>query len=157
MKSRQLDYQSCLADHMSRFVAHKRALGRRFDVEQKTLRPLDRFLVDQHVTSPDAVTPAVILAFLATRPRSMPRSCNHLLGTVRRLFDWLVQQDLIADSPVQAGPRRQTRRRIPFLFDQQAARRLLKLADGLNHNSRASMRAITYRTIFALGAAGVPT
>ena len=47
MKSRQLDYQSCLADHMSRFVAHKRALGRRFDVEQKTLRPLDRFLVDQ--------------------------------------------------------------------------------------------------------------
>ena len=150
MKSRQSNEQSCLADLMRRFVAHKRALGRRFDVEEKTLRLLDRFLVEQNVPRPDAVTPTLIDAFLATRPRVTPRSYNHLLGTIRRLFDWLVQQDVITDSPVQARPRRQTRRRIPFLFDQLAARRLLNLADSLKDNSQAPRRAVTYRTIFSL-------
>ena len=150
MKTRLADYQSVLADDINRFLAHKRALGRRFDVEEKTLRLLDRFLVDHKLCSLEAVSPDVIDDFLATRPRATPRSYNHLLGTVRRLFDWLVQQGIVAASPVQARARRQNSRRIPFLFDQHTAKRLLELAAGLKRNPRAPMRAQTYRTIFAL-------
>jgi site-specific recombinase XerD len=125
---------------------HISALGRRFDVEEKTLRLLDRFLADRKVQSLEAVSSDVIDNFLATRPRSY----NHLLGTVRRLFAWLVQQGTVAVSPVQTGPRRQTSRRIPFLFGQDTAKRLLELAAGMINNPHAPMRAQTYRTMFAL-------
>lgn len=149
MKTRR-SFSSVLAGHIQRFLEHKRALGRRFDAEEKTLHLFDRFLVDREIASLQAVSSQLIDEFLATRPRSRPRSYNHLLGTVRRLFDWLVQQAVLTASPVQTRGRRQTSRRIPFLFDQTTARRLLDLAASLKDNSRAPMRAQTYRTIFAI-------
>ena len=72
-----------------------------------------------------AITPDVIDAFVVSRPRTAPGSYNHLLGTVTRLFDWLVARTLVLRSPVQAKPRRTSTSRIPFLFDPPTARRLL--------------------------------
>lgn len=150
MKTRHAGFQSVLADSIRRFLAHKRALGRRYEVEEKSLHLLDQFLVDLKVRSIETVSSSVIDAFLARRPRASARSYNHLLGTVRRLFDWLVRQGIVAMSPVMAQPRRQTSQRIPFLFDRQSARRLLDVASGLRDNPRATMRAQSYRTIFAM-------
>lgn len=143
-------FHSPLRDGIERFLAHKRALARRFEVEEKTLALLDRYLVQEQVTCLEAITPERINAFLASRPRKRPRSYNHLLGTVRRLFAWMVEQGYLQRSPVQAEPRRETSQRIPFIFDRQTARRLLELASGLKENGRAPLRAMTYRTIFAL-------
>lgn len=142
--------KSVLAGRIRQFLAHRRALGRRYDVEEKTLRLFDRYLIERRVKRPDQVTPAIIEAFLASRPRHRPRSYNHLLCTVRRLFDWLVAQGLLDQSPVRAEPRRQTSARIPFIFDPPMARRLLEMAGELPDNSRASSRGSTYRTIFAI-------
>lgn len=150
MRTRQTDFQSILADPINRFLDHKRALGRRFDVEEKTLRLLDRFLVEHDIHSLEAVTSDAIDKFLATRPRFSPRSYNHLLGTIRRLFDWFVLQGVVTASPVQAKVRRQTSQTIPFLFDQNSAKRLLDVAAGLADNPLAPMRGQTYRTVFAL-------
>jgi site-specific recombinase XerD len=151
MKAPQKEaFRSILAGGVSRFLDHKRAVGRRFDVEEKTLRLLDAFLIERDICSLDAVSSDVIDEFLTTRPRSTPRSYNHLLGTVRRLFNWLVEQQVLTISPVQAKVRRETTRRIPFLFDQKTATRLLDLAARLEDNPRAPMRATTYRTIFAI-------
>jgi site-specific recombinase XerD len=132
------------------FLAHKRALGCRFSSEEKVLRLLDRFLVEHHVGSLDDVSPAIIDAFLAWRPRTTPGSYNHLRGTVARLFRWLVIRDFVRRSPVDAKPRRTTQSRVPFLFDPAAARRLLEVAGSLPDNSIAPLRGPTYRTIFAL-------
>lgn len=51
---------------------------------------------------------------------------------------------------MKAKTRRQTSRRIPFLFDQKSAKQLLELAAGFKDNPRAPMREQVYRTIFAL-------
>ena len=142
--------KSVLAGRIRQFLAHRRALGRRYDVEEKTLRLFDRYLVERKVKRPAQVTPDVVEAFLASRPRHRPRSYNHLLGTVRRLFDWLVTQELVDESPVRAEPRRQTSARIPFIFDPPMARRLLQSAKELPDNARAPFRGPTYRTIFAV-------
>jgi site-specific recombinase XerD len=142
--------KSVLAGQIGQFLTHKRALGRRYDVEEKTLRLFDRYLAERKVKRPGHVTPNVIEAFLASRPRNRPRSYNHLLGTVRRLFDWLMAQGLLDRSPVRAEPRRQTCARIPFIFDPPMVRRLLQMAKELPDNSRASFRGPTYRTIFAI-------
>jgi site-specific recombinase XerD len=142
--------QSVLADGIARFVAHKRVLGRRFRSEERELRLLDRFLHGQTIDRLEQITADLLEQFLASRPRRWPRSYNHLLGVVRRLFDWLVGQELLATSPVRATPRRATAHRVPYLFDAPLARRLLEVAGSLPDAAGAPLRGCTYRTIFAL-------
>ena len=132
------------------FLAHKRALGRRYLSEQAELRLLIRFAGEREVRRLDELTAALLDDFLGSRPRLRPRSFNHLLGVVGCLLDWAVGQQLLAVSPLRTRRRRATATLIPFLFDQVQARRLLDAADALGDNARAPQRAATYRTIFAL-------
>ena len=143
-------YTSPLAAAFEHFLAHKRALGRRFHVEESVLRLFDRFLVEQAITQVDTITPEIVDAFLASRPRVRPRSYNHLRGTLVRFFEWAVAQGCVVGSPVQAPPRRVSGHRVPFIFDTQTARRLLEIAKALPDNAFAPCRGQTYYTIFAL-------
>ncbi len=150
MSTAPVRFHSFLADRIERFVTHKRAVGRKFDTEERALRLLDRYVLDHGAKRFEEITPDLIDAFLTSRPRKRPRSYNHLLCTVARLFNWCVDQGFIARSPVQARPKRNTGQRIPFIFDRLAARRLLEVASRLKDNPRAPMRGETYRTIFAV-------
>lgn len=150
MRSVNLTLSSPLAEPIRRFVAYKRALNRRFATEERTLVLLDRYLVEQGIGEPAGVTPAVLDAFLISRPRHQPRSYNHLLGVVRGLFDWMVQQEMLAISPVRQRPRRTTAQRIPYLFDLPQAGRLIEVAAALPDRNKAPQRGPTYATIFAL-------
>ena len=143
-------FRSPLAHHVVQYLETKRALGCRFASEERTLRLLDRFLVNGGMTTLDAVTPDQIEQFLASRPRRAPKSYNHLLGVIRRLFEWLVTQQVIGASPVHARARPETARRLPFLFNPPLARRLLELAARLPDNPRSRYRGPTYRAIFAV-------
>ena len=150
MRRPWLGWHSPMADGIVQCLAHKRALGRGFRVEELTLRLFDRFLVEQHITTLEAITPDVVDVLLASRPRTRPRSYNHLLGTLIRCCTWLTEQRRLPSSPVRARPRRVTSHRIPFLFDQAAARRLLACARRIPDQGGATLRGVTYRTIFAV-------
>lgn len=150
MTASVLRLQSALADPIMRFVDHKRALGRSYDTEFGALRLFDRFLAERNVLHLEQVTADLIEAFMASRPRSRPRSYNHLLCTVRRLFEWLVQHEELEQSPVRIGPRRLTAHRRPFIFDPPTATRLLALARELHDNPRAPMRGTIYHALFAI-------
>ena len=89
----------------------------------------DRYLCEHGIRDRAEVTSEFIDAFLASRPRTRPRSYNHLLGVLRRFFDWAVLQRLIDRNPVTGRPRRETSKRLPCLFDLAAAKRLLALVD----------------------------
>jgi site-specific recombinase XerD len=58
--------------------------------------------------------------------------------------------DLIDVSPLHAKPRREASRRIPYLFNISSAKSLLQAAERLPDNSRAPLRGVSYRMIFAL-------
>lgn len=150
MRRRWCGFRSVLRDEIERYLRAKRATGRRFDSEEKELRLLDRFLVARRVTRIDRIAPSVLDSFLASRYRIRPRSFNHLLGVVRRIFDWLVVQGDLRRSPLRQRPRRETANRIPFIFDPSQAQRLLAIASVLPDNASASLRGPTYRVIFAL-------
>jgi site-specific recombinase XerD len=150
MRPRCPELASPLAEPIRRFVACKRALNRRFHTEDRALHLFDRYLVERGVAGLASVTPAIVEAFLASRPRSRPRSYNHLLGVVRRLFAWLVDQAILDVSPVRSRPRRETARRIPYLFDLPHACRLIEIAAALPDHNRAPQRGPTYATVFAL-------
>jgi len=150
MKSTWVGFRSAAAEGIEGYLAHKRALGRRFRNEEMALRMLDRFLVEHGTSSIEAITAEQLDAFVSSRRRLRPRSYNHLLGVVRRLFDWLVTQRRLARSPVATQPRRDTAVRIPFLFTVAQARHLLEVASRLPDRSGAPLRGATYRTVFAL-------
>jgi integrase len=135
---------------VERFVEHKRALGRKYHSEEHELRLLVRFAGEHRARRLDQLTPALLEDFLASRPRSRPRSFNHLLGAVAGLLDWAVTRELLTVSPLQVRRRRVTSTRVPFLFDASQARRLLEAAAALPDNPRARQRGPAYRAIFAL-------
>lgn len=135
---------------VQRFLETKRALGRKYHSEQSELRLLVRFLEQRGVTVLDQVTPATLEDFLASRPRTRPRSFNHLVGVVGCLFEWTVNQQLLKVSPLRTRRRRVTTEHIPFVFDTMQARQLLAAAAALPDNARAPQRGPTYRCIFAL-------
>lgn len=143
-------FHSPLAGSITRFLAVKRAMGCRFDNEDRMLRLLDRYLIERAVSSVDDITAECLEQFLASRPRTEPRGYNALLGTVRRLFDWLVDQQELSVSPLLTRPRRETARRLPFLYDQATIRQLLEFTASLPDYPRCRQRGPTYTAIFAL-------
>ncbi len=143
-------FQSCLVEDIERFLGYKRALARSFRTEEAALRLLDRYLVREGVTDLSLITSELMDRFLCSRPRKRPRSYNHLLGVTNRFFLWLVEQGRLPRSPVCARPKRETSRRLPFLFDVSQAKRLLETAKSLPDNSRAAFRGETYFMIFAI-------
>lgn len=143
------DLNSLLVVHIDRFVAHQRALGKRFETEMAGLRLLDRYLVTQQVTTLDTITPAVLETFLTSRLHQ-PHSFNRLLGVVRRFFDWLVLHEVVVRSPVQTSSRLCPPRPRPFIFDRPQAQRLLDVAAQLPDYSGTGPRGLTYQMGFAL-------
>jgi integrase len=135
---------------VDRFLTHRRALGRKYLSEQAELVLLMRFADARSVENLDGLTPELLDEFLASRPRTRPRSFNHLLGVVAVFLDWAVSQQLLAESPLCTRRRRVTAERIPFHFDPAQVRRLLDLAGRLADNPRARARGVTYHAIFAL-------
>ena len=75
--------------------------------------------------------PALLDDFLASRPRSRPRSFNHLLGVVRGLLDWAVTQRAAAGLAAAGPPTPRDRRRASrSCSTSPQARRLLDAAAG---------------------------
>ena len=149
MSRRHRRFDSLLASGICAFVAHKRALGCRFDAEEKLFVLLDRYLVEKHITELDQLTPMVLEGFLASRPRS-PRSYNVLLAEVRQLLNWLVLHEYIELSPLHAEPKRAATPCRPFLFNKAQVRALLNAAGRLPENPRVPLRGSTYEMIFGL-------
>lgn len=79
-------FHSPLAGHIEQFLATKRALGCKFATEDRMLRLLDRFLVEQHIDSLEAMTGAHLEQFLASRGRVNPTSTAVYLTITSELF-----------------------------------------------------------------------
>jgi integrase len=139
-----------LASAIAAFLAHKRALGRKYSTEEATLRLLLAFADGHGLERLDQLSPELLDAFVASRPRTRPRSFNQLVGILGCFLDWAVTHELLAASPLRAGRRRVTAQRIPFLFDVVQARQLLQAAARLPDNPMAHDRASTYHCLFAL-------
>lgn len=139
-----------LAGAVADFLAHKRALGRKYLTEEATLRLLLAFASERGVQDLRELTPRLLDEFMASRPRTRARSFNHLVGTLGCFLDWVVSQQRLQASPLRRVRRRETAVRLPFLFDVAQARRLLQAALALPANSRATGRGQTYHCIFAL-------
>ena len=143
-------FNSFISKDIHSYLQYKRALGRKFNNEERTLKLFDNYLVEQKINNVTAVQPALIDSFIISRPRNQPRSYNHLLGVIRCFFDWLVTQERLLCSPVKTAPRRTTSQEKPFLFEPLQITKLFSLTAQLPDNSRALHRSSIYTLIFIL-------
>jgi site-specific recombinase XerC len=141
---------SSLATAIADFLAHKRALGRKYQTEEATLRLLLAFADQHEVGDLRGLTPCLLEEFVASRPRQRARSFNHLVGVLGCFLDWALTQQRLDVSPWRGTRRRDTAARLPFFFDVAQARRLLEAAAALPDNPRATGRGRTYHAIFVL-------
>lgn len=143
-------FKSFLGPDVEQFLTHKRSLGRRYDVEEKTLALLDAYLLQKRISRISEVTPTLVDEFLLSRPRPRARSYNHLRCTIGRFFSYLVDRGKLAATPLQSPPRRSRYERTPFIFDMAAAQRLLALAKTLPDKGGTMERGSTYFVLFAV-------
>jgi integrase len=139
-----------LAPAVAGYLAHKRALGRKYANEEANLRMFLAFADERGIGRLDQLDSVLLDAFFTSRSRPRPRSFNHLVSIVDCFLDWTVAQEMLVETPLRTPRRRQGSPRIPFLFDQTQARKLLAAAAALPDNSRAQRRGPTYCTVFAL-------
>jgi hypothetical protein len=69
MKRACRPFQSSVAGLLEDFLRHHRALGKRFDTEERALRLFDQYLLEQGVQQLADISPALLQAFLNSRPR----------------------------------------------------------------------------------------
>ena len=70
------------------FLAHKRAIGRKYLTEEATLRLFLDFAAEHAIEGLDELTTALLETFVAARPRHRARSFNHLVGVLGCFLDW---------------------------------------------------------------------
>jgi site-specific recombinase XerD len=150
MNASRQGFQSVMGPDIEQFIAYKRALGRHYLVEEKTLTLFDSFLAAGHVADVSEVDADLIDRFLLSRPRPSPRSYNHLHCTVARLFYWLVSQGRLDRTPVQSRPKRATYQLKPYIFDAASALRLLDVARALPDKGGTLHRGRSYHAMFAI-------
>lgn len=139
-----------LAGAVGDFLAHKRALGRKYLTEEATLRLLLDFADAHGIVGLHELTGPLLERFVGSRPRRRARSFNHLVAILGGFLDWAVVQGHLQASPLHRIRRRETDERLPFIFDVTQARRLLDAAAALRDNPRGMGRAAIHHAIFAL-------
>ena len=144
------NFKSALAACLTDFMGYKQALNCKYRTEANVLQMFDQYLCDHRIPDCEAIDTPVIEGFLKSRPRRTAGSYNHLLGTMVVFFEWARVQKFIKHNPVRVEPRRETAKRIPYVFNLDDARRLLELARNLPDNSRGGNRALIYETVFAV-------
>jgi len=144
------NFHSVLAKPLANFLQYKQALNRKYRNETAALYLFDRYLSEHHVAGWESIDNILIDQFLKSRPRTKPRSYNHLVGVIRRFFAWAVVQELTPRNPAIAKLRRETAQRIPYLFNLSDAKRLLEFVRSLPDKSLGSHRALVYETVFSL-------
>ena len=81
MKRACRPFQSSVAGLLEDFLQHHRALGQRFDTEERAQRLFDQYLLEQGVQQLADMSPALLQAFLKLTPSV---SCKELQPSFRR-------------------------------------------------------------------------
>ncbi len=150
MNSQWTGFKSPLSKSIEQFLQYKRSLRKKFHTEERALQLLDRYLVECSVSSMEQLTAELLDNFLASRTRTRPRSYNHLVGVVRRFFEWMVSQEILPLSPFRAVSRRAVAQLRPHILKHEEVKEILLLAGRLPDAPNALNRGKMYQLIFAL-------
>jgi integrase len=133
-------FQSILGPSIARYLALKRALGRRYDLEERILRSIDEFLARASSTRADLTANAFAL---------WCQTLQHLNSTVRRIYMRVVRnyclyrqrskpQCFVPNSLLFPKPQQAVQ---PYIFTKDEIVRLIAAARRLKSIARFPLRS----------------
>jgi len=140
-------FYSPFAEHMVAFVALRRLSGSDYTSQTRLLRAFDRFLVEQHITTP-YITRELFQRYLATRVHLTPRAKQNCLCVIRQFCHYLSQTEPDCYLPIATESKKSADCYHPYLLTSEDISRLLNAARQLT--PQHSLRPTTYTTLFAL-------
>jgi len=142
-------FSSLLAPVFAQYVDLKRALGRRFDNETRTVQSLDRFLQDQANTYPD-LSAAAFQAWCQTQEKVASGVRRHRMLVVYNfcLYRRRTEPQCFVPDPA-LFPKLHQRLR-PYIFSELEVARLLRAVSKLNRVSSSPLRPEVIRLAIVL-------
>ena len=89
---RAIEFHSCVAAELQRFVALRRAGGSDYQAQTRLLLYFDRFLMQRSATKP-CLTREITEAYQETLGRLHPRTRDNRLSVVRQFCEYLSRTD----------------------------------------------------------------
>ncbi len=144
---RAIEFHSCVAAELQRFVALRCAGGSDYQAQTRLLLYFDRFLMQRSATKP-CLTREITEAYQETLGRLHPRTRDNRLSVVRQFCEYLSRTDPRCYIPERCrGIRPQDARR-PHIYSTSEVQRLLAAAAELPPPN--ALRPQTYRTLLGL-------
>jgi len=142
-------FSSLLAPVFARYVDLKRALGRRFDNETRTLQSLDQFLRDRATMYPD-LSAAVFQAWCHAQEKVASGVRRHRMLVVYNFCLYRRRSEPQCFVPDPALFPKLHQRLRPYIFSEQEVARLLRAASELNRVPTSPLRPEVIRLAIVL-------
>jgi len=142
-----LEFHSCLAPEIRRFISFRQLSGTDYQSQALLLRHFDRFLRDKKIKEP-RITRQIIDDYLQTLSHLAVRSRGNRFCVVRQLCRYLWRTDPFTYVPeaIRSVPSQSARQ--PYIYSVAEICSLLTAASELPPSG--SLRPQTYRTLFSL-------
>lgn len=111
---------------MEQYLEYRESLGYSTKAVAR-LRQLDRYLVTEHVSTLQALTPLFFLK-MRTDLAIAPNTINRVIDCLRGFFQYLVRIEFCQYNPLAGIPRFKGNNIIPFIFSDQETEHLLEAA-----------------------------
>ena len=117
-------FTSCLAEHLSAYLALRRSLGYELRGQTYLLRHFDR-VVDREMQSPGPVSRELIEAYLRTLAHLQPITRRLRLSTIRQFLLYLRQFEPATYIPDRSLEPARSSPRLPYIFTEDEVRALI--------------------------------
>ena len=115
-------FTSCLAEHLSAYLALRRSVGYELRSQIYCLRDFDR-VVDRQMRSPGSVSRELIAAYLRTLTHLQPITRRLRLSTIRRFLVYLRQFEPATYIPERSLEPGRSSPRLPYIFTEDEVRK----------------------------------
>jgi integrase/recombinase XerD len=123
---------SAAIDAFLNYAESKNLSKKTLDYYHFSLLPFTRFLNAHYQgITPEEITPAVIReAVTWQREQSSPATANHCLALIKRLYNFLVNEGYIAESPAAKVEKLRTTRKVIETFSSEQIEKVLNACEG---------------------------
>jgi len=134
-----------ISDAVTRYVAHRKALGMRFGRQERTLHSFARHCSDTDLGN---IAPETVLGFIAgTGPVTLNWRTKY--DTLHGLYRFLIARGFTTHAPLPRSVPKPSVTFVPHIFSQEELRRMIDASDGCQSSKRI-LQGFTLRTLLLL-------
>lgn len=122
------EYNSVLKDEITGLIAEKRALGFKYETDEKNLRRIDKLAIKLELNKPE-ITKEFADEYIKVGPNEKKITTTHRVGTLRVLANYMIRQGKKAYviPPLPSGSYKSSF--VPHIFTDGELRKIFETAD----------------------------